>query len=250
MRMSEPVPVSTLAILDRHCLISFATQGDAVEFVADDIARTLNHAAAMRGQANWLGCGGTSPKPIYERVAATLDPAAKTNLIVLDERFVPLNDARSNETLLRGCFGAEQNVVGLMRDESNIENAALLAEKALKNLGNGAMPVVDFALMGMGADGHYASIFPRHPVNVSIYETTALVMAIAASTQDGIEPEIARLSLTVPAINVAQRIVFYITGEAKLRVLHDMAAIIDPYVSPIGAFLAQAKTPVTFVWAP
>lgn len=248
--LKPAAPIAEITIASRHRLLNFASQGEAVAYVAHDIATKLNSALETRGQANWLGCGGTSPKPIYEAVAKQVPSDGGANLIVLDERFVPLDDPRSNETLLRGCFGADMSVIGLMRDATNIENAARLSEAALKSLGKGAMPAIDYALMGMGADGHYASIFPQHPINVTIYETTALVMAISASTTAGLEPVIERLSLTVPMISASKAITFYISGEAKLKVLQTMAEITDPYISPIGAFLAQSKTPVTFVWAP
>ena len=72
--------------------------------------------------------------------------------------------------------------------------------------------------MGMGPDSHYASIFPHNPINAEVYTTERLVLPVQPHT-DGTEPKLPRITLSVPAINNSRRIVFYITGQAKLDAL-------------------------------
>ena len=103
--------------------------------------------------------------------------------------------------------------------------------------------------MGMGPDAHYASIFPNNPVNAEVYTTDRIVLPVTPHS-DGSEPQLPRITLSVPAINNSRRIVFYITGLAKLEVLKAASQNTDPYSSPIGAFIAQCPTDVEFVWAP
>ena len=135
----------------------------------------------------------------------------------------------------------------LMQDGHDQQACADKAEAVLYDLGGGKAPVFDFALLGMGPDGHYASIFPQHPVNAVVYDSPRLVLPVAA-TDGTIEPKLPRITLTVPCIDSSRRIVFFITGQAKRDVLNSMIRDTDPYLSPIGAFLAQCPVPVDFVW--
>lgn len=241
-------------IAGHHEIISFDNQMDARKYLADLITHELQTAISLRGQAVWLAAGGGTPKPLYEAVAARTLNWVKVKLVVLDERFVPLSSPQSNEAMLREIFGngasAKQEIVGLVGDCSDIGKNAKSAEEALLTLGGGAAPITDFALMGMGPDGHYASIFPQHPCNATIYQSQNIVVPISPAKIAELEPKIARLTLTPHVINKCRKVVFYITGQVKLDVLTAMANQTDPFISPIGAYLGQAPAPVTFVWAP
>ena len=248
--LAEPIITK---IGNRHQIISFEVQSDARSYLANLIAKELQAAINSRGQAIWLAAGGGTPKPLYEALAKLELQWPKIKLIVLDERFVPLSSPFSNEAMLRQIFshgGANaQEIIGLVGDCADTIISAKSAEKQLLELGNGSPPKVDFALMGMGPDGHYASIFPRHPTNATIYQTEDLVMPIAPLNIAELEPKIARLTLTPRAINQCRKVVFYISGQEKLDVLTAMANQTDPFISPIGAYLAQAPATISFVWA-
>ncbi|MGZ3304418.1 MAG: 6-phosphogluconolactonase [Asticcacaulis sp.] len=234
----------------------FDSKAEAGAWLAADIASTLSQAIEARGKALWLGCGGTTPRPVYERLAGADVEWPLTALAQVDERFVPVDDARSNtlmmrealEPILDGEDGPGMALYSLIEDITDQDKCAALAEKTLLELGGGKAPVFDFALMGMGPDAHYASIFPGHPVNAFVYDTRALVLPVAPA-EDGSEPVLPRITLTVPAILNSQRIVFLIFGEAKLDMLKSHGTVTDPFISPIGAFLARCTAPVEFVWA-
>lgn len=238
----------------RHKLLKFATQSDAADYLAHKMGQTLKAAIADHGRALYLAAGGSTPKPVYQAVAQTDMDWSKVTQVILDERFVPLDDARSNQKMLASCFAGSpaeaQNVFGLTRDDRDLEASVNQSEAALKALGGGDCPAFDFALMGMGPDGHYASIFPLHPINISVYNSPYWVMAARASDVPDQEPQIDRITLTVPAINRAKEVYFYITGETKLKVLQEFSQIADPFQSPIGAYLVQSPVTVHFVWAP
>lgn len=233
----------------------FDSPASAGAYIAGDIAKALGDAVAQKGRALWIGCGGTTPRPIYERlVKAGLD-WDKVRLFQVDERFVPTDDAASNTRMMREALlpvlsapekpGME--LVSLIQDIRDQKACATKAEQTLLDAGGGRAPEFDYALMGMGPDAHYASIFPGHPVNAEVYTTKALVLPVAKSTTE-LEPQLPRITLSVPAINASKRVLFYITGQTKLNVLKAACLSTDPFTAPIGAFLAQSPSPVEFVW--
>ncbi len=239
----------------------FANAADAGAYIAPLIAGALRDAIAQRGHAVWVGCGGTTPKPIYERladadVAGDLD-WDKVRLFQVDERFVPTDAPASNTRMMREALSPilsaaakpGMEMVSLIQDIDDQYACAAKAEATLRDMNHGVAPVFDFALMGMGPDAHYASIFPGHAINGVVYTTDALVLPVSASGTEA-EPVLPRITLSVSAIDNSRRIVFFITGQTKLDVLQTASQSTDPYTSPIGAFLAQCPAPVEFVWAP
>jgi len=232
----------------------FDSAAEAGAWIAPNIAKSLKDAIAQRGKAIWLGCGGNTPKPIYEQLVTEDIDWDKVKLFQVDERFVPTDDAASNTRMMREALNSvlgqgAMELISLIQDIDDQYTCAAKAEAKLRELGGGEPPVFDFALMGMGPDAHYASIFPGHAINGVVYNTDALVLPVSASATE-LEPRLPRITLTVPAINESRRILFYITGQTKLDVLKSAALSTDPYTSPIGAFLAQCPVAVEFVWAP
>ena len=235
---------------------AFDSKDEAGAWVASEIAGALGEAIDARGKALWLGCGGTTPRPVYERLADAVIDWDVVRLAQVDERFVPTDDARSNTLMMREALepvlseddGSGMELISLIEDIADQERCAAMAEATLLELGGGQPPVFDFALLGMGPDAHYASIFPNHALNAFVYATKALVLPVAPA-EDGSEPVLPRITLSAPAINRSRRIVFFITGQAKLDMLKTHGALSDPYASPVGAFLAQCPAPVEFVWA-
>jgi 6-phosphogluconolactonase len=233
----------------------FDSPASAGAYIADDIAARLKDAVAQKGGALWIGCGGSTPKPIYQRlVEAGLD-WDRIRLFQVDERFVPTDDAASNTRMMRDALSPVLSAAGkpgmelvsLIEDISDQTACAAKAEQTLLAAGNGQAPEFDYALMGMGPDAHYASIFPGHPINDIVYTTKSLVLPVAKSTT-ALEPQLPRITLSVPAINASKRILFYITGQTKLNVLKAASLSTDPFTAPVGAFLAQSPSPVEFVW--
>lgn len=235
----------------------FATAADAGAYIAPLIANALRDAIAQRGQAVWVGCGGTTPKPIYERLADADVDWDKVRLFQVDERFVPTDAQASNTRMMREALSPilsaaskpGMEMVSLIQDIDDQYACAAKAEASLRDMNHGVAPTFDFALMGMGPDAHYASIFPGHAINGVVYTTDALVLPVSASGTE-VEPVLPRITLSVSAIDNSRKIVFFITGQAKLDVLKTASQSADPYTSPIGAFLAQCPAPVEFVWAP
>lgn len=213
------------------------------------IGEAVTEALGLRGQAVICGAGGSTPKPVYERLS-TLDLEwDKVMLTQVDERFVPEDDERSNSKMMREAVSGVPGLrfLSLIQD-ADLAQSAQKAEDALRALGDGAAPEFDITLLGMGGDAHYASIFPGHEINATVYDTGRIVLPVEAT--DGTrEPVWPRLTLSVSALNRSRRIVLYITGDAKLKALEEALANPDRDTAPIGAFLQQYPHTVDIVWA-
>jgi len=160
--------------------------------------------AARAGGAIALS-GGSTPRRSFE-LAAQLEPNwAKASAWWGDERCVPPHDARSNYRLAREALLdrlARPPEMHRIRGELPAEEAAAAYEDELGDLR------LDLALMGLGPDGHTASLFPGAP---TLDERVRRVLA----AKPGLEPWVDRVTLTLPALSASREVLFLVTGEAK-----------------------------------
>jgi 6-phosphogluconolactonase len=177
------------------------------------LARTAEAAIVARGQFRVALAGGSSPRPAYEMLAAdrSID-WSKWHIFFSDERCVPPHDPRSNyrmvEEALLSRIGIVTAKVHRMQGELDPNEAAEAYEAEL-----GHEPL-DVALLGIGDDGHTASLFPGTPV---LEERSRLV----APSMAPVEPK-QRLTLTFRAIDEARCAWFVVSGEGKAAVLAEV----------------------------
>ena len=172
-------------------------------------AELLLAAASAGGQL--VLAGGTTPRPAYERAA--LDPVKWRTATVWfsDERCVSPKDARSNYRMVRTALlsrlhGGACPDVHRIQGELGPREAADEYERWLRGAGP---PRFDLVLLGLGADGHTASLFPGQE---SLHERERLAVGIKRSAQP---PFVPRVSLTLPALSLSRRLVFLVTGAEK-----------------------------------
>lgn len=170
--------------------------------------------------------GGSTPRRLYELLA---DESIgidweKVHLFWGDERFVPTDDPSSNfgsarTALLEKIEIPDENIHRVKVEVPTPSRAAELYEDELRGFfgipGRG-LPEFDLILLGLGEDGHTASIFPGDPV---IDERERWVSAVTAPP--GIEPA-ERITLTLPVLNAARNIFFLVSGDSKADALHDI----------------------------
>jgi 6-phosphogluconolactonase len=179
------------------------------------LALVLRDALAAREEAHIALNGGSTPRPVYERLAQILDDWSAVHLWWCDERCVPPDDDESNfkladETLI-GPLSIGADRVHRMRGELGPEAgaqayAAELAEHL--ELDDEGIPVLDVVHLGLGPDGHTASLFPQHPaLSVTGWATVAVT--------DAPKPPPERISLSIACLNAARRRLLHTVGEGK-----------------------------------
>ena len=212
--------------------------GDAVIARAADLfAAAAKEAAAARGRFAVALSGGATPQGLYRLLSgprATELPWASMDFFFGDERCVPPSDARSNyraaQEHLFDPARVEPSRVHRMAGELAPEEGALRYEDDLRSYFQGGAPVLDLALQGLGADGHTASLFPGSP---ALLETERWV----ATSQAPVEPR-RRLTMTLPVLNAARRVLFLVTGSEKAEAVRralKTAEVPGSLVKPAGA---------------
>lgn len=214
---------------------AYASASAAAEACAAGITRCLTEALDTRGRASLVGTGGRSPGPVYDRLCAAPLDWARVIVTLSDERCVPPTSPDSNEKLVR-----ERLLTGPAAKAHflPLDDAAAPALAAL-------LPF-DAVLLGMGEDGHVASLIPGAatlPQGMDLHSGRLLVDIPAGVGS----PPLARISLTLPALLQARAIFLLIAGEAKREVIARADAGAD---LPVRAILAQDRTPVRVLWAP
>lgn len=187
--------------------------------VADEIVASIGEAIAERGSCSVALAGGSTPGAIYRclakppRVSEVDWP--KVNLFLGDERWVPQDDTQSNfkmthETLVGQILGAGPKVHPIDTScESPQAGAAAYAKTITGVLGE--KPVFDLVILGIGEDGHTASIFPRSPV---IAMSGDLCVAVQHP-----EDKRFRVTLTPDLLFGARRTIFIVKGEGKADIV-------------------------------
>ncbi|HWR07253.1 6-phosphogluconolactonase [Sporomusa sp.] len=188
------------------------------------------HAIAARGRFTTALAGGTTPQVLYELLAADkyrqIISWEKVFIFWGDERCVPPGHADSNyrmiaDTLLSKVPIPASNIFKMYLGDEQPAAAAAAYEHTLMQffgLNSDEKPCFDLILLGLGHDGHTASLFPG---SAAVNEENALVSAAYVSTLASY-----RLTLTLPVLNAAARVVFLVTGDSKASVLYDLVA--DP----------------------
>lgn len=221
--------------------------GALIEQVAQELQRACRDATRDRGAA-WLAlAGGRTPLPIYAQLAASTF-AGSITAIPTDERCVPHEHPACNLRALRDAFAMNAGITAnaITRDDGN-EAASLAQARAL--LAMNAQPF-DFVLLGMGADGHFASLFPG-AANLAEGLATESGIDALATLPDPLPPEapFARISLTLPRLLHAKQIHLVVTGADKRAVLRHAQAHPDS-AFPVAALLHAPGHHVHIHWSP
>lgn len=217
---------------------------------ADLFALAAQEAAAARGRFAAALSGGETPRAFYRLLArqqfAQKIPWRRVQLYWGDERCVPPDDPRSNYGMARDAFIRHVPVpaenVHRLRGEDEPAAAALGGEEELRSLAalerpRSELPVFDLVVLGLGADGHTASLFPHAE---ALHEEERLVVATQAPDGE------ARLTVTVPVIDAARHVWFLVSGARKAGIV---AEVLEGLRAP-EAVPAQAVAPVhgRLVW--
>ncbi len=215
--------------------------------IAGRLEEMLGAAVLAEGRALFAGPGGSTPAPIYARLAQADLGWDRIAVTLVDERYVPESDPESNarlirETLLQGP-AAQARFIPLYHPEVTVDRAAAVAARALAEAGGR----FDAVLLGMGEDGHICSMFPDSPTLKTLLTPTLKPTVLGVPHgRDGAAPSLERLSVNLPYLISASRVILGLKGAAK-RSVFEREADGDPAVQPIAAMIA-AKVPLEVVW--
>lgn len=210
---------------------------------ADKIAELLDESIASRSAASLVVAGGTTPQPIFDRLSMMHLDWAKVHVGLTDERWVRSTHADSNEHLVRHALLRNQASSAQFHPlySSKPRPSAGLAE-AERSINSMPRPF-DAVLLGMGTDGHFASLFPGLPETKAGLDLRSPALCVAVDKpQNGY----ARLSLTITALLHSRLILVAISGRPKRAVaLQALAGTVD---TPIAALLSHRKDDLEFLW--
>jgi 6-phosphogluconolactonase len=206
---------------------------------AERIAVFIDLALDQRDRAQIALSGGSTPAAAYRLLNGEHLPWNRVDVVLGDERWVPASDPASNARMLAETLlsaegpGAAARFHPVPTELPTPEESVEAFERAVRQLCPGDPPVFDVMLLGLGDDGHTASLFPGTPA------TTVLDRAVTIGAGKGLE----RITLTAPVLSAARQVIVLVSGAAKRQALR---RLLDPAesVERTPARLVQPRTPV------
>ncbi|MBT9300840.1 MULTISPECIES: 6-phosphogluconolactonase [Pseudomonas] len=213
------------------------------EGLANDVAEQLRAAISARGEATLVVSGGRSPVAFFQNLARQGLDWSKVTITLADERWVPVEHADSNAGLLKKYLlqgpAAKARFLSLYSAAANLDAAAEQADRLLAEL-----PAIDVLVLGMGDDGHTASLFPNSPNLADALKpdgTRRCWPMLAPSVPHQ------RLTMSRALLATANYTVLSIAGDSKLNTLSEALASDDVAGMPIRAFLQPT---LEIYWCP
>jgi 6-phosphogluconolactonase len=225
--------------------LDFANPAELAQALADHVAELLSAAIKSNphGTATLVVSGGKSPVAFFQALAQKPIEWSRVAISLADERWVPIEHADSNAGLLQRYLfqgpAADAQFFSLYRATDTLDDAAAATDEALKEL-----PAIDVLVLGMGDDGHTASLFPNSP---------HLAEALALDGERLCLPMLApsvphqRLTMTRKLLASARSPILSVSGQAKLETLRTALAGDDVAEMPIRAFLNPS---LEIYWCP
>lgn len=209
------------------------------------VARLLSADIAATGSASLVVSGGRTPMGFFHLLSQQILDWSKVSVTLADERWVDADHADSNEKLVRANLlineAHQANFISLKNAAADAIDGESEAERALAAVGTFTV-----LILGMGDDGHTASLFPGA-------EALALGLDMnSGRTCIGVTPTAAphqRISMTLPRLLDSQQIIVHISGAGKQDVLEQAQAGGDIAELPIRAILNQQRAPLAIYWA-
>jgi 6-phosphogluconolactonase len=211
---------------------AYTSRAELTREVCALLQDALSSAIERDGVAYAALSGGLTPGPIYDRLAQAELEWSKVTLLPTDERLAPLDHAARNDRMIARAFKR-----GLAEEAQfvSLEDTAAIA----------AMPAFDVVLLGMGADGHFASIFPHSEGSAEAMnlDTQASAVKVVPDPLPAEAPFV-RLTLTLARLINARRVILLITGADKRKIAQDALEPGDRLDPPVRGLFAAAHVEV------
>ena len=215
--------------------------------LSGEIEVDLTEAIEARGAASLVVSGGRTPKRLYEQLRSEKLDWSKAWITLADERWVDTASEASNERMVRETLlsgpAAEAHFIGLKNPAPTPEAGAEWATRALTR----APRPFDVVVLGMGEDGHTASLFTGSLALSRALDASAAPACVAVNA---LAAPHARMSLNLAALLDARRIILHFEGQAKWQVYQRARTPGAAAELPVRAILHQKETPVDVFWSP
>lgn len=226
---------------------AYETREALAEALATGVSAVLAGSIATRGSATLAVSGGSTPRIFFERLSDAPIDWAQVTVVLVDERWVPEADERSNAGLVRRHLlqgrAAEARFLPLYRPG---EAARKAAENVARDIAGLPQPL-DVVVLGMGTDGHTASFFPGSPDLATALSMDAPAAA-AVEAPGAAEP---RMTLTLRWLVEARFLALHIEGDAKRRTLEAARQAGPVEEMPVRAVITHPREDAMQVfWAP
>jgi 6-phosphogluconolactonase len=233
--------------VDNIQLLKFRDTTSLVQELVRRISELLEEGVAARDLASMAVSGGTTPLPLFSALSKVALDWEKVFITLVDERWVDPGAKDSNEKMVREHLlqrrAAKASFIGMKTSNATARDGEDACAAALSRL---PLPF-DVLILGMGNDGHTASLFPgadRLPEGVTL-DSEKLCLAICSPKTPH-----ERMSLTLPAILNSRQIILHISGATKMAVYEKACQEKPAAEMPIRYILNQTQVPVTVCWAP
>jgi 6-phosphogluconolactonase len=215
----------------------------AAQAAATAIARALAEGAS-RGRASFVATGGRSPGPVYDLLREAQLDWARVSVTLSDERFVSPASPDSNERLVRErLLTGPASRAAFVPLWSPAATPAACADAAEPRVAR--MTPFDAVLLGMGDDGHIASLFPGSPALAQGLDPNSSRLCLGVAEAHG-GPPYPRITLTLAALSQARTILILISGAAKRD---QVDAALNGADLPVRALLGEGGPPTRILWS-
>lgn len=205
------------------------------------ICRALENAVAERGEAYLVVSGGRTPIALFERLSQQILPWAKITVLLADERWLPADHEASNERLVKQHLlqhqAAAAKWVSLLTDHAHPSEAIETLNQRFADI-----PCFDVVILGLGEDGHTASLFPDSAQLEEGMSTENPVVAVTPT-----EAPHERISLSRSRILQSRQIYFHLVGQSKAEILEKVTQ--EHANFPATVFLTNHQVPVDVMLA-
>jgi len=213
--------------------------------LVENVVQALTADLNLRGMATLVVSGGRTPKGFFQLLSQQALNWEKVTITLADERWVNADHEASNEKLVR------ENLIINSACKAQflpLKNAAVTAAEGVKELhpkllAEGRFSVV---ILGMGDDGHTASLFPGSTTLEAGLDMTSGDTCLSVQP---LEAPHERMSMTLPRLLNSQKIILHLSGDNKLEVLNQVLNGDDIQELPVRAVLQQSRVPVQIFWA-
>lgn len=224
--------------------VEYSDTSDLNAQFAQRVAGLLASAIETKGQASLVVSGGRTPLPFFKALSNADIDWSKVAITLADERWVEQSNDASNTALVLQNLIQNKASKATFVELKTSEDSAFGAEGSVSaNLNSLSFPI-DVLILGMGEDGHTASLFPCSEQIDQGLSSDKVCLAVQPTTAPH-----ERMSLTLKSLLNSEQIFVHLVGESKKVVLDKALAGDDVKEMPIRAILKQDSTPVDVIWA-